>query len=112
MRGQISDILCWEDQLFKCPKSFMEAFKNSTVSQLVGLADEKDQFSIWLPSCFEHTENMCLIKDDVTQVEGVSYAKALQRWYFGGENLALVDDCDGRNKDSVACNKVCSMGCG
>ena len=123
---QIDDILCFQDNLHGlCPDRWMDGFMNRTLSFLREGFDERGA-AAWAPSCFAHTDDMCLVpitsaesnsssSANVTVVNGVALRDALAAWVAEDANPPLlIDDCmtPGDKARSTPCNTLCKPGCG
>ena len=133
---QIDDILCFQDNLHElCPDRWMDGFMNRTLSFLREGFDERGA-AAWAPSCFAHTDDMCLVPitsaesnssssssssspssspANVTVVNGVALRDALAAWVADDANPPLlIDDCmtPGDKARSTPCNTLCKPGCG
>lgn len=117
---QIDDILCWEDNAgLACPDAFLQSFRNATMAQLTALSKARPGFGTWMPSCWAHTTDMCMVPNGedptIALVNGVSYRDALAKWLEAGpmHPPQLVEQCSFPGPDSTTpCGAGCDMGCG
>ena len=116
---QIDDILCWQDNLpgVACPEAWLRTFRNATVSQLAALHHRPppaSPLSAWVPSCFAHTNSMCLVpggSKPPTEVQSTTLSEAFRAW-LGGATPLLLDACGSvPGNESRPCNTGCT-GCG
>ena len=110
-KNQIDNILCWESHipLIGCSHKYMREFKNHTVTQLTNLATKtmKGQLAVFAPSCYTHTENLCLFAKDrqPTTVNGMTYLDTMKEWLTNpAEQPVVIDQCKGKKSDRKPCN--------
>eukprot|EP00755_Sulcionema_specki_P019792 Sspe_Gene.70350::Locus_41535_Transcript_1_2_Confidence_0.800_Length_1450::g.70350::m.70350/K19882/NOTUM; O-palmitoleoyl-L-serine hydrolase len=93
-----------------CPKNCVDGYKEAygkwmraTMLKEV-LSDVRKENGLFMPSCFDHTGNLCPGHD--VQVNGTTFREAAAQWYFDGNPPRLMDSCDG----SLPCNTMCTVG--
>ena len=99
----------------RCPASYLRAFRDATVTQLQALHAQKPAaISVWNPSCFRHTDNMCVAPREganATEVRGQTLAATFAAW-LGGDAPLLFDACGSApDNETTPCNPHCD-GCG
>ena len=114
---QLDAILCWQDDVplpgVSCPDDYLRAHRQAVVTQLSTLhAQGSGSVSAWNPSCFTHTEDMCVApKKTPTTVQNHTLADAFVAW-LAGESLLLLDVCGtAPSNETRPCNSGCG-GCG
>ena len=74
-----------------------------------GVANQSSKHDgLFLPSCYQHTGNLCMVGGSL--VQNVTYGEALGDWFVGKGGIPpiLVDDCNGKGGTQDPCNRHCT----
>jgi len=113
--GDIFGLSWWPQPLLHHDEAvarYKAYFGNVTVSDLAAKvlahgATKTPADGLFMPSCFEHTGNLCM--KGGPSVKGTKLAASLADWFFdeGKVAHALVDDCAPASSSSGPCNTFC-----
>jgi len=100
------------DDLFLCfscdkwDKQFIAYFGDHMYNSLSkGPTHSTRRNSIWAPSCYVHTGNLCLAGSP--KVQGLGLKEVAASWYFDGKDEVLLDECK-TSPSSQPCNANCT----
>ena len=88
---------------------FVRYFGRQTLAGIHQLVvDSPKSDGIFMPSCYMHTQNLCMLGSSL--VRNVSYAQALASWFVGDKSVPhqLLDDCNDHTGKDDPCNDFCS----
>ena len=86
---------------------YLRYFGRQTISGIAAQGVSKPNDALWMPSCYEHTGNLCM-RNDSTRVNGVSFAEALDAWFAGRDGPhRRIDDCNADTDDPCNTNCAC-----
>eukprot|EP01060_Flectonema_neradi_P006771 TRINITY_DN1462_c0_g1_i1.p1 TRINITY_DN1462_c0_g1~~TRINITY_DN1462_c0_g1_i1.p1 ORF type:complete len:382 (+),score=83.26 TRINITY_DN1462_c0_g1_i1:52-1197(+) len=100
---QINDELLCPGQ---CVPGYKEAYgtwMRNTMQKYV-MASPKANNGLFMPSCYDHTADLCVGHD--VMVNKTTFRQAAGDWFFNRKTIRYIDDCDG----SLPCNTMCSTG--
>jgi len=100
--------LLWPNDGSSNSKAYLGYFGDSLyISVTLGVNRSKDGY--FLISCFDHTEDLCMVSQ--TRVQGLLYSEVVTDWFFGKNELShtLVDSC--WRPSGEPCNPFCSLEC-
>eukprot|EP01059_Diplonema_ambulator_P017613 TRINITY_DN29621_c0_g1_i1.p1 TRINITY_DN29621_c0_g1~~TRINITY_DN29621_c0_g1_i1.p1 ORF type:complete len:400 (+),score=147.18 TRINITY_DN29621_c0_g1_i1:49-1200(+) len=100
---QIVDELLCDPKV--CPKAYISAYgtwMRDTMHKLV-LNDTRPHNSLWMPSCYQHTGDLCM--NSTTPINGKQVNEIAQDWYFNNAQVKIIDGC----QSDSPCNPGCDL---
>ena len=90
--------------------AFMVDYGAKMVASLRNLTQQQPGWGFFVPSCLDHTGNLCMKTS--MNVQGFTYAQALANWFDDGSAVprVLIDNCTSAAHPGMPCNLQCG-GC-